>query len=110
MRVPVPGWPGKQVSVPIGLSLYLKEEQACKVNVPYQTRSALAREIVDVVAAELPTRRIRVVGDGGYATKETLCQLPAGVDVISRMLISGKLYALPPLPSTPRRGISANLT
>ena len=28
MRVPVPGWPGQHVSVPIGLSLYLKEEQA----------------------------------------------------------------------------------
>ena len=40
MRVPVPGWPGQQVSVPIGLSLYLKAEQARKLNVPYQTRSA----------------------------------------------------------------------
>jgi len=91
MRVPVPGWPGQSVSVPIGLSLYLKEEQARKLNVPYQTRSALAREIVDLVAAELPTRRIRVVGDGGYATKETLRQLPAPVEVVSRRLISGKL-------------------
>jgi Transposase DDE domain len=104
MRVPVPGWPGQSVSVPIGLSLYLKGEQARKLGVPYQTRSALAREIVDFVAAELPMRRIRVVGDGGYATKETLHQLPATVDVISRMLVSGKLYALPLLPPTPRRG------
>lgn len=104
MRIPVPGWPGKHVSVPIGLSLYLKAEQARKLGVPYQTRSALAREIVDFVAAELPTRRIRVVGDGGYATKDTLRQLPATVDVVSRMLITGKLYALPPLPTTPRRG------
>jgi hypothetical protein len=104
MRVPVPGWPGQQVSIPIGLSLYLKAEQARKLGVPYQTRSALAREIVDFVAAELPTRRIRVVGDGGYATKDTLQQLPATVDVVSRMLISGKLYALPSLPTTPRRG------
>jgi hypothetical protein len=104
MRVPVPGWLGQQVSIPIGLSLYLKAEQARKLGVPYRTRSALAREIVDFVAAELPTRRIRVVGDGGYATKATLQQLPATVDVVSRMLISGKLYALPPLPTTPRRG------
>ena len=104
MRVPVPGWPGQSVSVPIGLSLYLKEEQARKLNVPYQTRSALAREIVDFVAAQLPMRRIRVVGDGGYATKETLGQLPATVDVVSRMLITGKLYAPPPLRIVPRRG------
>jgi len=104
MRVPVPGWPGQQVSVPIGLSLYLKAEQARKLGVPYQTRSALARAIVDFVAAQLPTRRIRVLGDGGYATKETLRELPATVDVVSRMLITGKLYAPPSLPTTPRRG------
>ena len=74
MRVPVPGWPGQRVSIPIGLALYLKEEQAEKLQLPYQARSTLAREIVDFVAAQLPTRRIRVVGDGGYATKDTLRQ------------------------------------
>lgn len=104
MRIPVPGWPGQRVSVPIGLSLYLKEEQARKLHVPYQSRSALAREIVDFVAAQLPTRRIRVLGDGGYATKETLQQLPARVDVISRMLSTGKLYAPPPSRTVLRRG------
>jgi hypothetical protein len=91
MRVPVPGWLGQRVSIPIGLSLYLKEEQARKLNVPYQTRSALAREIVDFVAAQLPTRQLRVLGDGGYATKESLPQLPATVDMVGRMLITGKL-------------------
>jgi hypothetical protein len=69
-RVPVPGWPGRRVSVPIGLSLYLKAEQADKLQLPYQTRSALAREIVDFVAAQLPTRGIRVLGAGGYATND----------------------------------------
>ena len=50
------------VSVPIGLSLYLKEEQAQQLKLPYQSRSALAREIVDFVAAQLPMRQIRVLG------------------------------------------------
>lgn len=104
MRVPIPGWPGQRVSVPIGLSLYLREEQAEKLQLPYQSRSALAREIVDFVAAQLPTRQIRILGDGGYATKEYLHQLPARVDVVSRMLITGKLYELPPLRDVPRRG------
>jgi hypothetical protein len=103
-RVPVPGWPGRRVSVPIGLSLYLKAEQADKLQLPYQTRSALAREIVDFVAAQLPTRGIRVLGAGGYATKDYLPQFPATVDGVSRMLITGKLYALPPPRITPRRG------
>jgi hypothetical protein len=104
MRVPVPGWPSQRVSIPIGLSLYLKAEQADKLQLPYQSRSTLAREIVDFVAAQLPTRRIRVLSDGGYATKDYLQQLPATVDVVSRMLITGKLYALPPQRLTPRRG------
>jgi len=104
MRVPVPGGPGQKVSVPIGLSLYLKEEQARKLTLPYQSRSALAREIVDFVAAQLPTRQIRVLGDGGYATKESLRQLPARVHVVGRMLIRGKLYAPPPPRDKSRRG------
>jgi hypothetical protein len=104
IRVPVPGWPGQRVSVPIGLSLYLKEEQTQRLQLPYQSRSTLAREIVDFVAAQLPTRRIRALGDGGYATKDSLHQLPATVDMVSRMLITGKLYALPPPHTAPRRG------
>jgi hypothetical protein len=104
MRVPLPWWPGQQVSVPIGLSLYLKEAQAQQLHVPYHSRSALAREIVDFVAAQLPARQVRVLGDGGYATKDYLQQLPATVHVVGRMLITGKLYAPPPLPRGPRRG------
>ena len=101
---PVPGWPGQSVSVPIGLSLYLKEEQARKLKLPYQSRSALAREIVDFVAAQLPPRRIRVLGDGGYATKEYVHQLPATVNVVGRMLITGKLYAPAASAGLPRAG------
>jgi hypothetical protein len=104
MRVPLPLWPTHCLSVPIGLSLYLKEAQARKLEFPYHSRSALAREIVDFVAAQLPGRRIRLLGDGGYATKECLRRLPATVDVVSRLLITGKLYELPPKPAGPRRG------
>jgi len=104
MRVPLACWPGQQVSVPIGLSLYLKAEQARKLQLPYQSRSALARAIVDFVAAQLPARQVRVLGDGGYATKDYLRQLPATVHVVGRMLITGQLYAPPPTPRGPRRG------
>ena len=104
MRVPLPGWPSQSVSVPIGLSLYLKEEQARKLDLPYQSHSALAREIVDFVAAQLPQRQVRVLSDGGYATKAYLAELPATVHVVGRMLITGKLYAFPPHRGAPRRG------
>ena len=104
MRIPLRWWPGHSLSVPIGLSLYLKKAQARKLKLPYRSRSALAREIVDFVATELPERPIRVLGDGGYATKEYLRDLPAPVHVVSRMLITGKLYELPPKPVGPGRG------
>src|SRR5215210_6286171 len=104
MRVPLSCWSGQCVSVPIGLSLYLKENQAQQLNVPYQSRSALAREIIDFVAAQLPARPMRVLGDGGYATKDHLQQLPATVHVVGRMISTGKLYAPPPQPRGPRRG------
>jgi hypothetical protein len=54
------------------LLLYLKEAQARKLKPSYLWCSALAREIVDFVAAQLPGRRLRVLADGGYATKEFL--------------------------------------
>ena len=97
MRVLLAHWPSHCVSVPIGLSLHLiKEAQACKLKIPYRTRSGLAREIAAYVAAHLPERQIRVLGDGGYATKEYLRRLPASVEAVSRMLITGK-------PNAPRR-------
>lgn len=58
----------------------------------------------DFVATQLPTRRLRLVGDGAYATKDTLRELPAMVAVVSRLLLTGKLYAPPPLRTTPCRG------
>jgi hypothetical protein len=104
MRVPLPVWPGHCLSVPIGLSFYLKELHAHKLQLPYRSRSALAREIVDFVATQLPERHGRLLVDGGYATKECLRGLPASVNVVSRLLISGKLSALPSRPAEPRRG------
>ena len=72
--------------------------------VPYQSRSALAREIVDFVAAQLPARPIRVLGDGGYATKDYLQKLPATVHVVGRMLITGQALCAAAQPRGPRRG------
>ena len=69
MRIPLTRWPGHHLSLPIGLELYLKEPLATKLKLPYHSRSALARRIVDQVATVLPTRAIRVATDGGYATQ-----------------------------------------
>jgi hypothetical protein len=102
MRLPLSRWPDDRITMPIGLELYLKEPVANKLQVTYHSRSTLAREIVDFVAQTLPKRAIRVLTDGGYATKEFLRNLPRTAQVVSRLLITAQLYALPERP-TPRR-------
>jgi hypothetical protein len=104
MRIPLAPWPGHQLSVPVGLSLYLKEPQAKQLRRLHHSRGALAREIIDFVAEQLPQRRLRVLADGGYASKEFLHDLPKNVDVISRLLVTGKLYGLPTHPRPVKRG------
>ena len=43
MPIPLKRWPGHRLSVPVGFELYLKPAQAQKLNVPYRSRSQLAR-------------------------------------------------------------------
>lgn len=96
MRLPLSRWPGHSLSLPIGLELYLKESLATTLKVPYRSRSTLARRLVDHLAAELPTRTIRVATDGGYATQTFLRDLPTNVEVVGRFLLTAKLYQPPP--------------
>jgi DDE superfamily endonuclease len=104
LRLPLKPWPGHSLSVPIGLELYLKPDQAKALNVPYRSRSQLARAILDFVAEQLPGRPIRALADGGYATKDYGRTLPASTHVVGRFPISAKLYELPPAPTQKRRG------
>jgi hypothetical protein len=104
MRLPLKHWPGHSLSVPIGLELYLKPEQAHALNVPYRSRSQLARAILDFVAEQVPGRPIRALADGGYATKDYGRALPATTQVVGRFPVSAKLYELPPTPTQKRRG------
>jgi DDE superfamily endonuclease len=104
MHIPLQRWPGHYLSVPIGCELYLKAPQAHTLNMPYQSRSQLARTILDFVAEQLPGRSIRSLADGGYATKDYIRQLPKATHVVGRFPISAKLYELPPPPTPKRRG------
>jgi DDE superfamily endonuclease len=104
MRLPLKQWPGHSLSVPIGLELYLKPDQAKALNVPYRSRSQLARAILDFVAEQLPGRPIRALADGGYATKDYGRALPASTHVVGRFPSSAKLYKLPPTLPQKRRG------
>lgn len=104
MHIPLTRWPGHSLSVPVGCELYLKAPQAQALNVPYQSRSQLARAILDFVAEQVPGRPIRGLADGGYATKDYVRQLPKATQVVGRFPISAKLYELPPSPTAKRRG------
>ena len=104
MRLPLPIWPGHHLSLPIGLELSLKETLAHTLKVPSHSRSALARRIVDQVAAALPTRAIRVATDGGYATQAFLRARPTNVDVVGRFLLTAKLSQPPPPRVKGQRG------
>jgi len=104
MRIPLKRWPGHRLSVPIGLELYRKPDQAKALNMPYRSRSQLARDILDFMATQVPGRPIRSLADGGYATKDYARQLPTAAHVVGRFPISAKLYTLPPTPTVKRRG------
>jgi hypothetical protein len=65
-------------------------------------KPVLARELVDLLAARLPGRRIDLVGDAAYAT-EAWKGLPAQVTVTSRLRANAAIYA--PAPErTGKRG------
>ena len=104
MRIPLKRWPGHRRSVPVGLERYLKPAQAQKLDVPYRSRSQLARGLLDCVAAQLPGRQIRSLADGGYATKDSVRQWPNAAHGVGRFPISAKLDALPSQSSHKRRG------
>ena len=104
LRLPLARWPGYRLSVPVGLELYLKEPLAQRLQVPYGSRSQLARAIIDLVAQTLPGRPIRALVDGGYATKDFLRELPESVQVIARMPIIAALYETLKPTSKPRVG------
>jgi hypothetical protein len=104
MRIPLKRWPGHHLSVPIGLELYLKEKRARQLGQPYRSRSQLARGIVDLVADTLPSRHIRVEGDGEFATQAFVQDLPPLVDVVGRFFITSKIYGPAPKPTKKRLG------
>jgi DDE superfamily endonuclease/Archaeal putative transposase ISC1217 len=104
MHIPLTRWPGHYLSVPVGCELYLKAPQAHQLNMPYRSRSQLARDILDFIAEQVPERSIRSLADGGYATKDYVRRLPKATHVVGRFPISAKLYELPPLHPAKRRG------
>jgi hypothetical protein len=104
MRLPLKRWPSHRLSVPVGLALSLQPAHATALNVPYRSRSPLARDRLECVAPQAPGRPIRSLADGGYATQDSMRQWPKGTHVVGRWPISAQLSPLPPTPPPKRRG------
>ena len=104
MRLPLTRWPGHCLSVPVGLELSLTPAPANALNMPYRSRSELARALLDFMAEQWPTRHIHSLADGGYATKDSGRAFPKTATAVGRLPISAQLYQFPPTPTTKRRG------
>jgi hypothetical protein len=70
----------------------------------HRSRPALAREMIALVAAWFPQRRLVLTGDSAYGGQSVLRHLPANVELISRVHPKGALYAPPPPPVPGRKG------
>lgn len=103
MRIRLSGWPEHFVSVPIGLALYLKKQEAKQLGRPYLSRSELARQMLDGLCRLVADRTVLSVQDGDYATKKFLRDLPKNAHVVGRLPISSPLYgrAEPKQPGVP---------
>ena len=109
MRIRLSAWPSEFVSVPIGLALYLKKQQAKHLDRPYRSRSELAREMLDGLCRLVPDRTVLSVQDGDYATKKFLRGLPKNARIVGRLPIASPLYGRPEPKQPGRPGPQAKI-
>lgn len=58
----------------------------------YRTGPQLALEMIEILAAWLPQRKLRILGDSEYGGKSISRHLPANVELSSRMKMNAVLY------------------
>jgi hypothetical protein len=88
--------------------VYAKKDQADPAT--HRTKPQLAREMVEVVAAWLPGRRLVVVGDTAYTGQHLLTGLPADVAALGPIHWQAGLTEPLPAGSRGRRKKGADLT
>jgi DDE superfamily endonuclease len=93
--VDLPFVPGRKVCLPVLARLWRPRQ-------PGRSKLDLACELIGLICARLPERRIHLVCDAAYAGK-ALVGMPARVTVTTRLRCDAALYQLAP-PPTRRRG------
>ena len=91
---------GRQIGLPILFRLFRpKDDARPELDRERPSQPELARLLIDMILARLPTRIVELVCDGAYASKAWQ-GLPERVSVTSRMRANAAVYAL---PATERR-------
>jgi len=95
LAVPIPWSSGCFLCLPLAFRLRMpgRGQPGC---------AALARELLEEVAAWFPRRDIILIGDGGYANKTLLTDLPERVTFVGRMRLDAAVYD--PTPAAKRKG------
>jgi hypothetical protein len=89
-------------ALPVALRLYRNKKVCERRGEPYQRKTDLARELIDMVVRWAPDRRFSVALDQGYANETVMLGLPASVTCYGAIRTDAALTALPePEPCDP---------
>jgi hypothetical protein len=88
---------GKTWCLPVLVRLYRTRKRCKRDKRSYRKTTQLAAELIGVLAAALPHRKILVVGDAAYTNSSVIKRRPSNVTVIGRSRLDAALFAPPPV-------------
>lgn len=92
-----PLWPERAFCLPILFRLYLNHEAAARARRVGRTRPELAVEMLNVLCRTRRERRFHLLADSAYGGQSVLNHRPPNCDLTSRLLLSARLHAAPPV-------------
>jgi len=87
---------GKCWALPVLFRLHRSQKRCQAEKRPYRKTTEHARELVGLLAAQLPERRFELIGDAAYTNSALIKQRPANVTLIGRGRLDAALYEPPP--------------
>ena len=86
---------GKTYALPVLVRLYRSEKLNKQLERPHRKKTDLANELIQLVAAEFPERRFRLIGDNAWANCSILRPLPKSFHFVGRARLDASLNARP---------------
>jgi hypothetical protein len=90
--------------LPILFRLYVNKKTAMKKRLRYDTRPALAVEMLALLCKRYEHRRFHAVADSAYGGRSVFLNLPANCDLTSRLDLDARLYEAPPVRQPGKNG------